>query len=45
MEKKLYAAPVAKLHEIVIEENFLASDPLPGYAGETNSYNEYDVDY
>ena len=43
MEKKLYAAPVAKLHEIAIEENILSV--VPGEAGETNSYNEYETDF
>lgn len=43
-KKLLYSAPEAELLVVRFEENFCQS-PVPGEAGEKNTYNEYEEDF
>ena len=42
-KKLLYAAPEAELLFVNFEENIMS--PVPGEAGENNTYNEYEEDF
>ena len=42
-KKQLYSAPEAELLVVKFEENIMS--PVPGEAGETTTYNEYEEDF
>ena len=42
-KKLLYSAPEAELLVVKFEENIMS--PVPGEAGEKNTYNEYEEDF